>query len=234
MSRIVNWMVVSLCIGGLGSVSWSPATAGELAGFYLESRTCQVYTGPCFAAGETGLAGREAVMAWGFENGSVAGEEVAGLHLVAIVQTDTTLGFEKIEASDALRVRIIVDEQATAAQERAMLEFLQRTNPVLSEAICDVRRHKITMELDRSTLRGSLDAGRYAKLQTRKANADDCICSNESAYYPPLAPVDHFVAGVALEFQGRGMQRNWSTSDTRSAYMATFQLADGAHIVSGS
>ncbi|HUG69079.1 MAG TPA: hypothetical protein VMM76_15120, partial [Pirellulaceae bacterium] len=36
----------------------------EISGHYLETRTCQVYTGPCFANAEVGLAGKEAVMAW--------------------------------------------------------------------------------------------------------------------------------------------------------------------------
>ena len=46
-----------------------PAGAGEISGSYLETRTCQVYTGPCFANAETALAGREALMAWKIDEG---------------------------------------------------------------------------------------------------------------------------------------------------------------------
>ena len=37
-----------------------PAVAGDsITGTYLETRTCQVYTGPCFANAETALTGRD-------------------------------------------------------------------------------------------------------------------------------------------------------------------------------
>ena len=40
------------------------ASAGTIQGIYMETRTCQVYTGPCFANAEIGLAGKNAIMAW--------------------------------------------------------------------------------------------------------------------------------------------------------------------------
>jgi hypothetical protein len=62
------------------------------------------------------------------------------------------------------------------------------------------------------------------KLSTRKAKPGDCICSNELAFYPPLAKVDRFVPGVSLEaeYKGRGLGTSWSTPDSRSSYMGEF------------
>ena len=82
----------------------------------------------------------------------------------------------------------------------------------------------IEMSLDKLELNGKLQAGETVKLETRKARPSDCICSNESAYYPPLAKVTNFAPGVALEgeFKGRGLGTRWSIPDSRSAYMATF------------
>ena len=40
----------------------APAMA-QISGQYLESRTADVYTGPCFANSEVNLTGREAVLA---------------------------------------------------------------------------------------------------------------------------------------------------------------------------
>ena len=37
--------------------------AEVLKGDYLETRTCDVYTGPCFANGQVGLCGNDAMMA---------------------------------------------------------------------------------------------------------------------------------------------------------------------------
>ena len=53
--------------------------AEQVSGTYLETRTCQVYTGPCFANAETGMAGREAVMAWNIEAGKKGNVDLAGL-----------------------------------------------------------------------------------------------------------------------------------------------------------
>ena len=62
------------------------------------------------------------------------------------------------------------------------------------------------------------------KLTTRAARKGDCICSNESAYYPPLAKVENFIPGVTLEgsIRARGLGGRWEIPDSRSAYMATF------------
>ena len=58
--------VVAIIVGSYAS----SLNAANLTGIYLETRTCQVYTGPCFANAESeGLAGRNAIMAWRFEQG---------------------------------------------------------------------------------------------------------------------------------------------------------------------
>ena len=46
------------------------ASAGTIQGIYMETRTCQVYTGPCFANAEIGLAGKDAIMAWKIQQGA--------------------------------------------------------------------------------------------------------------------------------------------------------------------
>ena len=38
--------------------------AAPPSGNYIEARTCQIYTGPCFANGEVGLTGKDAIMTW--------------------------------------------------------------------------------------------------------------------------------------------------------------------------
>ena len=62
------------------------------------------------------------------------------------------------------------------------------------------------------------------KLTTRKAKPGDCICSNEVAFYPPLAQLERFAPGVSIEvrIQGPRPRRTWSTPDSRSAYMGEF------------
>ena len=71
--------------------------AGETRGFYLESRTCQVYTGPCFANAEVGLSGRNAIMAWSIEEGEQQGVSLKGLNVVMLLDASQTLGFRGID-----------------------------------------------------------------------------------------------------------------------------------------
>ncbi|HAA49250.1 MAG TPA: hypothetical protein DCE43_05980, partial [Planctomycetaceae bacterium] len=59
--------------------------AANISGEYLEARTCAVYTGPCFANAEMGLAGKEALMAWKIDKGQWNGVAVDGLGAAVIV-----------------------------------------------------------------------------------------------------------------------------------------------------
>ena len=68
--------------------------AAELRGIYLESRTCQVYTGPCFANGEMGQSGKNAILAWNIAAGAYHGVDLAGLSVVAVIGSSETLGFQ--------------------------------------------------------------------------------------------------------------------------------------------
>src|SRR5947207_15042294 len=49
----------------------SPAWAGGITGQYLEARTTDVYTGPCFANSDKNLAGQHSVKAWQVDKGTL-------------------------------------------------------------------------------------------------------------------------------------------------------------------
>jgi hypothetical protein len=200
------------------------ARAARLEGAYLESRTCQVYTGPCFANSESGLAGKCAILAWNIAQGDHAGVDLAGLSVVAVVHSSDTLAFEGIDNGRELKSMILVDERATTEQRDALVEFAKQQIGRAGEHVVKVETQPINMSLDVIDLRGKLEVGKVVKLSTRAARVGDCICGNEAAYYPPLARLDHFAAGVCIEneFRGRGLGQRWSAPDSRSAYMGTF------------
>src|SRR6185436_21058300 len=87
------------------------AAADSITGTYLESRTCQVYTGPCFANAETALAGREAVMAWNIESGKKDNVDLAGLSVVMVVRGNDTLAYKGVEDPSELKLAVIVDSK---------------------------------------------------------------------------------------------------------------------------
>ena len=202
----------------------STANAAAPTGVYVEARTCQVYTGPCFANGEVGLAGKEAVMAWSIREGEFEGVNLAGCSAVLVASASDTIGFQGFEKQRSVRSMLIVNQDATADQEAALTRFVKQMAGKAADTIVSVQRKEISLSLDVSKLSASLDAGTAIKLRTRKARPDDCICSNESAYYPPLSQLTNFAPGVTLEGEvsGRALGTKWSIPDSRSSYMGMF------------
>jgi len=200
------------------------AAADSVIGTYIESRTCQVYTGPCFANAETAVAGREAVMAWNIETGSKDNVDLSGLSVVMVVRGNDTLGYKGVEDLTELKSAVIVDAKATDKQREALVSFVKEHTGRAGREIVRVDAAPIEMSLDTAELKGNLKAGEVVKVSTRKAKPGDCICSNEVQFYPPLAAVDRFAAGVAIEaeFKGKGLGAVWSTPESRSVYVGEF------------
>ena len=213
-----------LSLAALLSLALPAAAADQIIGTYLESRTCQVYTGPCFANAETALAGHDAVMAWNIEAGKKNNVDLKGLSVVMVVSGNDTLAYKGVEDPTQLKSAIIVDSKANAQQRDALISFVKEHTGRAGKEVVRVDAAPIAMSLDTAQLKGSLTAGNVVKLSTRKARPGDCICSNEVAFYPPLAQVERFAPGVSIEaeYKGRGLGTTWSTPESRSSYMGEF------------
>src|SRR5258708_2556635 len=140
------------CLAGLGM--GSAGSAAEMSGEYLEARTCDVYTGPCFANGEVGIAGKEAVMAWKVDEGKWAGEDLTGLGVALIIKANDTLGFggSFYVKPDKIVAVIVVDEQATPSQKAALVKFVTDSAPHLTKDV--VRVESVAMTLTNDHLAG--------------------------------------------------------------------------------
>ena len=212
------------CLTALVALSASASAADSIRGQCLETRTCQVYTGPCFANAEVGLTGKNAIMAWSIREGKQNGVSLNGLKVVVVVNSQTTLGFQGVADAKNLKSVILVDSKANKGQRNALIAFAKKHAGRAGQAVVGIRTTAINMTLNEFKLKANLTAGKEVKILTRKARPEDCICSNESKYYPPLAKVNNFAAGVTIEgkFSGRGLGTRWSTPGARSAYMGTF------------
>src|SRR5436309_12206977 len=104
----------------LVGLSVTAAQAGGVTGKYLEARTTDVWTGPCFANADMNLTGKNAVLAWKVERGSVDGVDVSGLGVVAVVEASDTLGLQQTGAAKAV---LIVDAKADARQKSALIRL---------------------------------------------------------------------------------------------------------------
>src|SRR5437764_3336440 len=97
-----------------------PLQAAGVTGHYIEARTCDVWTGPCFANAEMNLGGKHALLGWKIEQGSLGGVKLDGLGVVAVVAASDTLGLEQTGPAKAV---LIVDERASAAQRAALVRL---------------------------------------------------------------------------------------------------------------
>src|SRR3954453_16031422 len=94
-------------------------TNATVRGQYVEARTCDVFTGSCFANADTGVTGKNAPLAWEGGDGTVAGSKLDGLGVVAVVCASETLGLKQTGKGRAV---VIVDDRATAAQRDALVK----------------------------------------------------------------------------------------------------------------
>lgn len=201
-----------------------PASAAGITGQYVECRTCDVWTGPCFANAEM-VAGKNAVMGWKVEKGALDGAKLDGLSVVAVVAASDTLGLEQTGPSKAI---LIVDEKATAAQRDALVKLAKRQGGDLIKNVVKVEAAPITIDacLCKENGCAKLSAG-GAKVETRCLDDHhDKKCGNEYAFYPPLAKDVSAQAAVALEhgYSGKGFNHTWKESERRGAYVGTFEV----------
>jgi hypothetical protein len=199
------------------------APAAAVTGHYLEARTSDVYTGPCFANSEVGLTGKEAILAWRVTEGAWEGADLAGLSVVAVVAADATFGDPHGGALSPSAV-VLVDERADAAQRRALLGLARELGGGLLADVRSVEAAAIELEVGERAGHARLAAGDVAALATRGLSHHDHLCGNETVYYDPLAPTEGAVPAVTLEhrYDGGELGKTWSSPGKRSAFVGTF------------
>lgn len=200
--------------------------ADEIKGDYLESRTCDIYTGPCFANAQVGLTGKEAILAWSITSGQFSGVDLAGLKVIVAVSASDTLGFGgglKINPYPIKSV-VLVDETATPEQQEALVSFVSHHAKAVIGDVVRVTSSPINMKVDHFRQVGTLNAGTAIEIETRKLGSGDCVCTNEMIFYPPLVELKSYRPAFTITggFSGSGLHTRWTNPNTRSAFIATF------------
>ena len=199
--------------------------AQQIRGDYIESRSTDVYVAQCFANGEVGLTGNNALLAWHVQEGSWNGVKLDGLTVAAAVRARATLGDPYGDPYPAQAV-LMVDDAANREQRQALIALAQHEGGKLLENIAGVEYVPVILDMPADPHEGHavLHAGRMATIMTRPLNHKDHICGNEVNFYPPLTDVQNATSAVALtdEFQGDGLGTQWSTHGRRSAYLGAF------------
>lgn len=202
----------------------------EVSGNYVEARTADVYTGPCFANSEVQLVGNLAVFGWQINKGTWDGVKLDGLSVVAAVRASSTLG-DDFYSSYPVKAFLMVDERASIEQRDALRRFAQRMSGDLLQDIVKIEALPIEFSIKGESIHNAqvmLSAGTLAKIQTRSMSSGDHICSNEETWYRPLTKLDHSMPAFALShrFDGKDLNARWSSPDKRSAFVGTFHLAE--------
>jgi hypothetical protein len=204
-----------------------PATALDLpagasiTGDYLESRSAEVVVGHCLANAESGLAGREAILAWTVRAGAWNGEPLAGLSVVAVVQSPDTIGDIVSEPVPA-RAVLVVDERASQPQREALIGLAQSMAPSLLADVVGIESAPI--EVAATAGLRSVRAGDLAAVEVRERRHADGLCGNEGVFYPPLIALEHAHPTYTLvhEWQGAGLEGTWKSPEKSSSFTGTF------------
>jgi hypothetical protein len=201
-----------------------PASAAGLTGKYIEARTCDIWTGPCYANAEMNLAGKNAVLGWMVDKGQLDRVNLDGLGVVAVVAAKDTLGLKQTGKARAV---LIVDSRATPEQRDALVRLAKKQGGELTANVIRVESARIDLEICPCAEGGCgiLTAG-DARIETRCVNAKhDKVCGNESAFYPPLTNNVKVRPAVAVEhsYSGKGVGATWKDVGRRGAYLGSFE-----------
>jgi len=216
-------------IAGLLTVVFGLSMTGQaqhITGDYVETRSADVWTGPCVANGEVNLAGDQAILAWRVNKGEFNGVALDGLSVVGVVKAGATLGDPYNNPYPAKAI-LIVDQRASAEQQKALVSLAQ-------EMSGDLLKNVIRLEVAPITLQVSNDGGHFGKtmlragnlagIDTRSISSKDHLCGNEEVFYQPLSQMSHSMPAVAEldQWDGSGLGVRWMARGKRSAFVGTF------------
>ncbi len=218
-------MAVAIALFLVTSSQAAAPASIQARGTYVEARTCDVWTGPCFANADFNLTGKNAVLAWRIEEGQAQGVQLDGLGVVAVLAAQNTLGLEQRAPA---KVVLLVDKQANATQREALVAFARQQLGDMLQEVAAVHTAPIALQLCKcpGNACADLDAG-VARVKTRCLDAEhDKVCGNESAFYPPLSRGVRAIPAAVSEhnFRGTGLGHTWSDNERRGAYVGTFEV----------
>ncbi len=220
LSVIVAMGFAAVVLVSQGAVEASPQ---NVEGEYIEARTCDVWTGPCFSNSEINLTGDSAVMGWAIRTGTWNGVRLDGLKVAATIDADGTLG---TKAEGKVRAVVYLDQKASPAQGKALIEMAQALAPTYLKNVVMVYTGQ-RISFSRVGSRAAFRVGSEVELRTMALSMHcDIICGNEEQAYPTLATTlsSECAKTVAHSYRGSDLGCRWSDPGARSAMIGSFSL----------
>jgi hypothetical protein len=196
----------------------SQAESAGVRGDYVEVRTASVFAGACHYNGELTTTGRDALMAWNVTSGVWQGVDLTGVRAVAVVSAGENLA----DKNAARQAEIIIGDNASDAQSRAMLEGLKSRYAAVLGKIVSVRRAPLSFEQQLKAY--SVKADKFASI-TVEAMPDDLCCKMpQLIWYTPLVALENRKVGYTSKalYAGGDVGQPWQRSGENSAFYGSF------------
>lgn len=210
-------MYTKLFAGVLALVFCASDKEAAVVGDYIEARSCDVWTGPCFSNAEYSVVGDLAIVGWKVEKGSWDGVRLDGRGIVAVLDADSTF-MTNVEGS--VRAGVYIDRSATEEQSRALLGMARALSPKYLANVVKIERREIAW-----TGAGFTVGNGEARVETAAFSHCDSVCCNEEQAYAPFSGSVEVRCAKALEHSYRGTvieDQSWSHPNRRSAMIGRF------------
>ncbi len=233
--------LLALMAGALAFLNAGPNHSARIEGDYIESRTADIFTGPCFANAEVFLTGHQALLAWKVREGSWNGVDLSGLTVAAALRASTTLSKDDPALARAV---VIVDSDATPAQRDALIALARELGGPRLANVTEVKASLMNLfveEMDAESAahetpaashhfgfpqapKGTFWAPGLAEINTRPLDDTDHLCGNEVIEYPPLSKgvAAHPAYTLANSFKGKGLGTRWDDRNCRGSFVGHF------------
>jgi hypothetical protein len=193
----------------------------SLSGTYVEARTAEVFAGGCVMSSEAETTGRQAVLAWKVDKGSINGVSLDGLTVVAAVVGDKNLGIHEIGGERPVSKSVMyVDERANAAQRTALLGMAKELSGELMGTIMSITPAPIQFADNGHDI--AVAAPKVA-LNVSKHAEHEAGCGAEQ-WFHPLSSVKESAIGMTHEntFSGSELGSKWTDPNKMSGFFGTF------------
>src|SRR5262245_58477803 len=190
-------------------------------GVYVEAGRDEVFTGGCLMSSEAETTGRQAVLSWRVDHGTVNGVSLDGLAIIAVVVGDKNLGIHELGgAKPNSRTALFVDSRASTTQQTALLGMAKKLSGDLMGTIVGVKSVPIQF-----TDRGHEFVVRAPTIALNVGkHAEHNIGCGAEQWFHPLASVTDPTIGMTNEnaFSGSELGSKWSDPDKVSAFFGRF------------
>jgi hypothetical protein len=221
--RVIRFIVLlSLWSLAVPAFILADSQGGTISGDYVETRSAEVYAGPCISNSEVNVAGDQAILSWRINYGSWEGVPLDGLGVIAAVKAKATIGDPDGHPYPAKTV-LIVDQRANGEQRRALERFARSQGGELLDNVVSVEAAPIRFE-ERGHGSVELSGGDMVRIETRPMTEEDHLCGNAELCYKPMTALAHSMPVFSLvnQFTGKGLDVKWRIADKSSAFRGTF------------